>query len=422
MGSYTEADGKKYGYRTAGHGTNWGTSFSGGTGVYNNKNKKKGLSKKALGLGVAAGFVGGAARGMAGTMATYSVYHRYHEFQRMMYMNNPLQYGSTWDENYFSNYYSRNLCRFGCPTNSHCEWGFCECNVGFIKIYGKCLDYKETLRYQMNFNFVGVGCSMKNVGFNSTAQHVNAQHSSCSAQDINMVCSANLNVTEGLGRCQCGRDMKWNNEAKECQIFMDVDCSTITYETPPSTFVLSAVERAKAELASVANNLTKQTLERTQTKEESLANSLLRHIDPKTSTPDQIKEAFCRDIDAFSFEFQEVMDERPSPLCTKVPDTACAVAYDSSRCRQRSWSLVLPEGKRKFRFWSSDWKYRNDIDMVGVRAGCTFTGFSGSRFNGNSVTVHAMHWDHWVIFSREAQHKHIDEDIESLDCHCIQVT
>ena len=84
---------------------------------------------------------------------------RYHEFQRMMYMNNPLQYGSTWDDNYFSNYYSRylhgkeyhenrnsqiyiskihidrNLCRFGCPTNSHCEWGFCECNVGFVKIY-----------------------------------------------------------------------------------------------------------------------------------------------------------------------------------------------------------------------------------------------------------------------------------------------
>merc|ERR1712181_61400 len=142
-------------------------------------------------------------------------------------------------------------------------------------------------------------------------------------------------------------DTKWNNEAKECQIFVDVDCSTITYETPPSTVVLTAVERAKAELASVANNLTQQTLERTQTKEESLANSLLTQIDPKTSTPDQIKEAFCRDIDAFSFEFQEVKDERPSLLCTKVPDTACAVAYYSSKC-SGGWSLVLPEGQRKF--------------------------------------------------------------------------
>ena len=43
---------------------------------------------------------------------------------------------------------------------------------------------------------------------------------------------------------------------------------------------------------------------RTQTKEESLANSLLTWIDPKNATADEIREAFCRDIDAFSFEFQ----------------------------------------------------------------------------------------------------------------------
>ena len=77
--------------------------------------------------------------------------------------------------------------------------------------------------------------------------------------------------------------MRWNSEAKECQvpsfilflqrchhypkyptfkIFMDVDCSAITYETPPSVAVLSAVEKAKAELAAVAGNLTQETLER----------------------------------------------------------------------------------------------------------------------------------------------------------------
>ena len=43
---------------------------------------------------------------------------------------------------------------------------------------------------------------------------------------------------------------------------------------------------------------------------------------------------------------------------------------------------------------------RNDMDTVGVRAGCTFTGFSGSAFNGNSVMVRAEQWDHWVVFSR----------------------
>ena len=75
-GRYTSQGGKSYGYRAPGHGTNWGTSYpSGGVGRY-----KGGLSTKAVGLGVGAGFLGGAAAGaalgVAGTMATYSVYHR----------------------------------------------------------------------------------------------------------------------------------------------------------------------------------------------------------------------------------------------------------------------------------------------------------------------------------------------------------
>ena len=41
--------------------------------------KSKGISKKALGLGIGAGFLGGAALGVAGGMATASVYQRYCE-------------------------------------------------------------------------------------------------------------------------------------------------------------------------------------------------------------------------------------------------------------------------------------------------------------------------------------------------------
>lgn len=76
IGSYLFGSKKKsYGYKTPGHGTNWGTNFAGGMGQY--KKPKKGISKKALGLGIGAGFLGGAALGVAGTMATYSVYHKY---------------------------------------------------------------------------------------------------------------------------------------------------------------------------------------------------------------------------------------------------------------------------------------------------------------------------------------------------------
>ena len=86
FGSYLFGGGRKsYGYKTLGYGTNWGTNFAGGMGQY--KKPKTGISKKALGLGIGAGFLGGAALGVAGTMATYSVYHKYQEFKRMMYMN-----------------------------------------------------------------------------------------------------------------------------------------------------------------------------------------------------------------------------------------------------------------------------------------------------------------------------------------------
>lgn len=71
-GSYSAPGGKSYGYRTPGYGTSYGTSFPSGVGKYSSG----GVSKKALGLGVAAGFIGGAAVGAAGAMATYSVYHR----------------------------------------------------------------------------------------------------------------------------------------------------------------------------------------------------------------------------------------------------------------------------------------------------------------------------------------------------------
>ena len=56
-----------------GFGTAFGTKFTPATQY----KQKKGFSKKAMGLGVAAGFVGGAALGVAGTKATYGIYHRW---------------------------------------------------------------------------------------------------------------------------------------------------------------------------------------------------------------------------------------------------------------------------------------------------------------------------------------------------------
>ena len=45
--------------------------------------------------------------------------------------------------------------------------------------------------------------------------------------------------------------------------------------------------------------------------------------------------------------------------------------------------------------------FRNDIDLVGVRAGCTFTGFTGSKFNGQSGVVRGgKASDTWVVLER----------------------
>ena len=46
-------------------------------------------------------------------------------------------------------------------------------------------------------------------------------------------------------------------------------------------------------------------LNRTETQEEVLSKSLLKHIDEKTASEDDILEAYCRDVDAYSFEFNQ---------------------------------------------------------------------------------------------------------------------
>ena len=89
--------------------------------------------------------------------------------------------------------------------------------------------------------------------------------------------------------------MKFNEFANECQIFLDVDCSHITYESKPSQAILDAVETGKK------RNIQIDTENRTETAQETLKNSLLSFIDIEHATKNEIKEAFCRDIDVFTF-------------------------------------------------------------------------------------------------------------------------
>jgi len=247
------------------------------------------------------------------------------------------------------------------------------------------------------------------------------QTSTCAAIDMNLICNTNLTI-QGTGKCECRRDMKWNSQQGECQMYMDVDCSSITYETQPSQAILNAVEKAKSE---VDENLLGEVipLGRTESANESLATSLLTKMDTQTATDDELKEAFCRDIDSFSFEMQPgkaepLVDERPSTACSVVPRSACAVAYDSHDC-SGGWKLVIPVGQLRFRWFTSYWSYRNDMDTIGIKAGCHIYLFSDSSFNGQSIRIDSYPGnDRWVVLGETAGYQHMDEDVESLQCIC----
>ena len=97
--------------------------------------------------------------------------------------------------------------------------------------------------------------------------------------------------------------------AGECQLYLDVDCSNVTYETKPSTVVLEAVNKTLDSLEgknTTEINLSDPSKPENQTISASpnapLANSLLSSIDKDKASKQDIKEAFCRDIDSFSWE------------------------------------------------------------------------------------------------------------------------
>jgi len=140
---------------------------------------------------------------------------------------------------------------------------------------------------------------------------------------MNLICNTNLTVQAG-GKCECRTDMKWNTQRSECQLYMDVDCSSITYDTKPSPVILEAVNKTLEKIAeknktdtSTAELIGETTVNATETEtaksnetisqnpDEALSNSLLTSLDPKKTSEKDLKEAFCRDIDSFSFEFAQ---------------------------------------------------------------------------------------------------------------------
>merc|ERR1712179_794303 len=82
------------------------------------------------------------------------------------------------------------------------------------------------------------------------------------------------------------------------------------------------------------------------------------------------------------------------------------------------WKLPIGEEEMKFKVFTSTFKYRNGIDVIGVRANCTFIGYEDSDFNGDQMILPAEPFDRWVVLADSPDFEHMDEEIESLKCFC----
>ena len=232
-----------------------------------------------MGLGVGPGHLGRSVDGAMLTYATMSVYHRYIMYSHLMHLN---RFGNAYRDPYYSSYYYQGQCEGGCPINSRCEYGFCNCLPVYTQINGQCYRQKTYAQRAPSIKPF-IACM---------------ESSSCHRMDINLICNTNLTSTGDEGRCECRRDMRWNSKDHECQFYLDVDCSNYTYESQPTTTVLDAVNQTLEDVGDKELNANPNP-----SPEQTLKNSLLSNIDPENATENEIKEAFCRDIDSFSWEF-----------------------------------------------------------------------------------------------------------------------
>lgn len=115
---------------------------------------------------------------------------------------------------------------------------------------------------------------------------------------MNMICKE--------GKCACRDDMKWNSEGLECQIYIDVNCTDVKTEKIVEVDTNSTIvddndddEDLKYD-DSFVYNLTDPTTGQLNITEisadETLASSELSSLDPNATKPEDMRQAFCRDM------------------------------------------------------------------------------------------------------------------------------
>lgn len=81
----------------------------------------------------------------------------------------------------------------------------------------------------------------------------------------------------------------------------------------------------------------------------------------------------------------------------------------------------MPDGETKTftgLFLSANWFMRDDLDTVGVKAGCSLHLWTRLNFAGAYTVVTAGFQDRWVVLGEEEEFTRFHENVESVACSC----
>jgi len=233
--------------------------------------------KKIVGIGASPSFIGGAFVGNEEN-STLEVYARYTKYKKLV--------GEDVAE-------LADFCAISCPShlNAHCNSGLCFCNPGYVMEYGNCVQSDEiffpngtTKNIYLVGSFSEYPCDIS---------EINNGNDYCWKKDINTVCvEKESSVYKSI--CECKQGTKRNSLTEACELFVDVDCSDFTYDSPSDPVLLEI--GVSAEKQGTSGNQGKI--------DEAKIPSLLAFL-PNDLTKKQYREAFCRDVDVFALDMEQ---------------------------------------------------------------------------------------------------------------------
>ena len=178
--------------------------------------------KRAFGTNTGAGFAGRANAGLA----SIESFHRYKQYKAMIKYK---KYGHYKDYSGRGLYYPHRYhnCYGGCYSDySYCDFGICRCSLGYFPMYGSCWD---NIRYGNDMSNAKDAGKAENSYVKYDPSLPCSSNYTCQKIDMNLICS------EEYKKCECREDMRWNSDALECQVYIDVNCKIFDADENPDS-------------------------------------------------------------------------------------------------------------------------------------------------------------------------------------------